>query len=49
MANSKTVNGVMDIVGWSHSRYLEAIPLPNPPPIRGRGKTRASRAQTDHG
>jgi N-acetylmuramoyl-L-alanine amidase len=43
------VNGVMDIVGWSHSKYLETLPLPNPPPIRGRGQTGASRAQTDHG
>jgi len=43
------VNGVMDIVGWCHSRYLEALPLPNPPPIGGRGQTGASRAQADHG
>jgi len=25
MANRKIVNSVMDIVGWSHSKYLEAL------------------------
>jgi N-acetylmuramoyl-L-alanine amidase len=61
------INGVMDIVGWCHSKYLEALPLmealsvrpsrqagqslpiPNPPPSRGRGQTGASHGQTDHG
>jgi len=25
MANRKIVNSVMDIVGWSHSKHLEAL------------------------
>ena len=43
------VNGGMDIVGWYHSTYLKAPPLPNLPPPGGRGHTGASRAPTDNG